>query len=85
MVTIEADCTSAFYQVPEEEEFYVTPPKEWLVDRERRGLSTDVVWKLRKPLPARRKAAAFWTDHVATNFATIGLSQNLAMPYFYTS
>ena len=85
MVSFEADCTSAFYQTPEDEDFYCLPPREWLMDREARGLTTNVTWKLKKQLPGRRRAAVRWTDHVATQFGIMGLEQYPGMPYFHAS
>ena len=34
MVTFVGDCCSAYYQTPEEGEFYADPPKEWMLLRE---------------------------------------------------
>ena len=55
------------------------------MDRAARGLSTNVVWQLKKQLPGRRRAAVRWTDHVATQFGQAGLEQYSGMPYFHAS
>jgi hypothetical protein len=83
LVTFVADCISAYYQTPEEEEFYVDPPPEWLAARRVAGLDDSVIWKLKKQLPGRRAGAARWMDHVAHTFSELGLEKNLALPNFY--
>jgi len=85
MVCFEADCCSAFYQTPEEEDFYCLPPKEWLMAREAAGESTDVMWKLEKQLPGRRLAAVKWVDFVATEFSQMGLSAYPGSPHLFAS
>ena len=61
MVSFEADCASTFYQTPDDEDFYCKPPVEWLLDRESRGLSSAVVWKLKKQ-PHRQAARSSTLD-----------------------
>jgi len=83
LVTFIADCISAYYQTPEEEEFYVDPPPEWLAARRVAGLDDTVIWRLKKQLPGRRAGAARWMDHVAHMFSELGLDKNPAVPNFY--
>ena len=84
LVTFVGDCISAFYQTPEEEEFYVDPPPEWLAVRRARGEDCDVVWRLLKQLPGRRKAGRLWIDHCATQFTEeCGLERYDPLPQFF--
>ena len=55
------DATTAFFHADEEEECYVDPPKDWLADQE----NQQVMWRLRKQLPGRRKAPQAWIDFIA--------------------
>jgi len=84
MCTFVVDCTSAFYQTPEEEEAYVLPPVEWMEARRAAGLSTAVRWQLKKQLPGRRAAGARWIDHVNSTFTKkMNMERYEPMPYFY--
>jgi len=84
IVTAIGDCTSAYYQTPEEEDFFCTPPAEWLEWRRSRGLSVDVVWKLKKQLPGRREAGKKWIEFCAGKFVKeCGLVRYEPMPQFF--
>jgi hypothetical protein len=84
LVTFVVDAICAYYQVPEDEEFYVQPPKEWLALRVAQGLDAEgVVWKLKKQLPGRRAAGAKWNEHVATKLKELGIDQYPAIPNIY--
>jgi len=83
LVAFIADCTCAYYQAEEDEEFYVDPPPEWLALRKQAGLSLDVTWRLLKQLPGRRAAGNRWMKHVTIQFATLSLEKFPALPNFY--
>ena len=85
MVVWIGDCISAFYQAVETEDFYCDPPVEWMRAREAAGLPLDVLWKLKKQLPGRRRVAACWTDQVGEEFAKVGLSQFPGATHIYSS
>ena len=44
-----------------------------------------MLWKLKKQLPGRRRAAACWTDQVGEEFAGLGLSQFPGAAHLYAS
>ena len=77
MVTFVLDGCSAYYQVPEED-FYCTPPREWLDARWKSGLDINGKWRLKKQLPRRRAAAARWTDYAAKK-----IDDCAALPQFF--
>lgn len=64
--SFDGDAISAYYQAPEEEDFFCLPPPEWLEARRQNGLSTEgLVWKLAKQLPGRRRAGQKWIGYCA--------------------
>ena len=63
--TFTGDITNAFFHVPEDEECYVDPPREWLARRRRLGLSVKVMWRLLRQLYGRRRAGTRWVDFFA--------------------
>ena len=63
--TFEADAVDAYYQFPEHEEVVVEPAPEYLERHAKAGRDTDIVWRLRRPLPGRGAAGQSWVEHVA--------------------
>jgi len=78
-----ADAIKAYYQAEQTEPVCVRPPQEFLMMRAVLGLSTDVVWKLKKMLPGQRAAGAAWVKQVATVLGGAGFERNPALPQFY--
>jgi len=83
LVTFIGDCCSAYYQTPATEIMYVHPPEEWKIARRLAGLSSDVMWLLKKQLPGQRAAGARWVDFFAAQCMDCGLERYEAMPHFF--
>ena len=52
-VTWPVDVTAAYNGLPEPEDVVCKPPDEWLEARRQMGLSTNVVWKMKRLLPGK--------------------------------
>ena len=63
--TFTGDITNAFLHVPEDDECYVDPLREWPPKRSELGLSLKVMWRLLKQLYGRRRAGTSWVDFMA--------------------
>ena len=72
--TLNGDVTNAFLHVPEDEECYVDPPREWLAKRSALGLNLKVTWKLKKQLYGRRRAGTRWVDFFAALLTDCNMS-----------
>ena len=81
--TFTGDVTNAFLHVPEDEECYVDPPREWLAKRLAAGLSIEVMWKLLKQLYGRRRAGTRWVDWMAALLIECNLVRCEVAPQFF--
>jgi hypothetical protein len=79
----ELDVTAAYNTLPEPEDVYMKPPKEWLELRREAGESVDVIWKMKRLLPGRRIAARMWVDHVGVTLRSLDFLQDTALPQFF--
>jgi hypothetical protein len=59
------DIARAFLNVPEDEDVLVVPPTVWLRREAEQNRSTEVLWKMRRVLYGRRKAAQAWHEFLA--------------------
>ena len=59
------------------------PPEEWLEDRREKGLSTDVLWKLKKKWYGRRIAGQKFVDWAAKQSESEGFERSLVAPWFF--
>ena len=73
LFTFELDVVDAYYHAEELEEVYVDPPLAFIEQLKRKGENIDVMWRLRRQLPGRRKAGQMWTEHLAGLLVDIGL------------
>jgi len=79
----EIDAESAYLNVPETEECYMRPPKEWIDNEERQKRDTDVVWKLLKMLYGRRTAGQAWVEWFSEKLILIGALRCPEAPQFF--
>ena len=77
------DVTAAYNRLEEPENVVVIPLREWLQERERQGLSTDVPWKMKKLLLGRRIAARQWVDFMGGVLKGARFSQSLGHPHLF--
>ncbi|OLQ03440.1 Retrovirus-related Pol polyprotein from transposon TNT 1-94 [Symbiodinium microadriaticum] len=77
------DAENAFWQVPIDEECYMYPPEEWLEKRRAQGLSTKVLWKLKKEWYGRRVAGQKFVDWAAKQSASEGFERSVVAPWFF--
>ena len=84
-VTFTVDISAAYNTLPEQELVYCRPPKEWLSHRAKLGLSTTVVWRMKKLLPGRRVAATQWVEHMASVMMKFeNLNRYVGAPQLFT-
>lgn len=69
--------------MPIDEECFMYPPEEWLEDRREKGLSTDVLWKLKKKWYGRRIAGQKFVDWAAKQSESEGFERSLVAPWFF--
>ena len=82
--TFTADATRAFWQVPQDEECYVKPPKEWTEAYIQAGGQQDVCWKLKRWVYGQRRAPQAWTKWLAEQLINeLGLVQDEACPHLF--
>ena len=66
------------------EECYAHPPKQYIVDLIKAGGDGDIMWKLVKQLPDRRRAGQAWVDHMAAILVDkLGFVRNPKDPQFF--
>lgn len=81
--TYTTDVTAAYNRFEEPENVVVTPPREWLQERQGQGLSTDVLRRMKKLLPGRRIAARQWVNFMGGVLKGAGLTQSLGHPHLF--
>lgn len=64
---------------------HVEPPEIWLADRVQKGLDTNLVWRMKKVLSGRRKAARCWNDALATACVEHGLERTISESHLFRS
>ena len=77
------DVQGAYNTIPEPEHVVVKPPQEWLDWQAQQGLSTAVLWKMKKLLPGRRVASKLWVKHVGEQLKSVGFEQCPGQPQFF--
>jgi hypothetical protein len=75
------DVRRAFLHVPEDEEIYCVPPEIWMSDHGYEKGS--VLWKLRRVLYGRRKAARAWVEYFANILVELGMTRCAAAPQLF--
>ena len=83
--TFTADATRAFWQVPQAEECYIKPPKEWLDRWVADGGDPDVCWQAKCWLYGQRRAPQAWTTWKAEQLtgSKLQLTQDGAYPNIF--
>jgi hypothetical protein len=81
--TYTVDVVAAYNTIDEPELVIVTPPPEWYAERNVAGLSTDVLWRMKKLLPGRRIAAKLWVERVGDVHRQLGFKQCVGFRQFF--
>ena len=77
------DASNAYFHAPEDENVVVKPPKEFVEQERAAGRRVDILWRMKKILPGRRKGSKSWMEFLAKTLVECGLEQCPAAPQFY--
>ena len=77
------DAVDAFYAAIETEECYVDPPVQYIENIRANGGDVDIMWRLKRQLPGRRRAAQGWAEHLAQLLINRGFQQSAGHPQFF--
>eukprot|EP00971_Amphidinium_carterae_P309332 6147173-Amphidinium_carterae.1 len=81
--TFVIDATNAFLHVPEDDEIYLEPAKEWLDQEIAAGRRGDVVWRALRCWYGRRPSVKKWVRWFAEQLENIGLERCEVAPHFF--
>ena len=73
------DVKRAFLNVPEDEEIYVQPPREWLESQS----DQEVVWRMNRVLYGRRKGTSAFVEFLASLLGQLGFERCAAAPQLF--